>query len=121
MEKQQTGQFYSDLIRQDLELSQLLMKKECFETVPEDWHVVITDIQSSTKAVREGQQQLVNLIASGSIIAAINIARDAATSVPFFFGGDGATLLVPPILLEPIMTALMEHRGKKPSKLSITT
>ena len=42
--------------------------------------------------------------------AALNLAREAHTDIPFFFGGDGATLLVPDFLLDLTMQALAEHR-----------
>jgi hypothetical protein len=50
------------------------------------------------------------LVATGSIIAALNIARRADTRVPFFFGGDGATLIVPDSLVAPILKALKQHQ-----------
>ena len=103
-------QFYSQLPLNMLTVSELLAKEEFFSPVPSDWHVVITDIKGSTKAAGDGLHQEVNLIATGSIIAALNIAKEADIAVPFFFGGDGATLLLPPFLLKPVMNALTEHR-----------
>jgi hypothetical protein len=41
---------------------------------------------------------------AASIVALLNIAGDA--ELPFVFGGDGATLLIPPELLAPARTAL---------------
>ncbi|WP_417786530.1 DUF3095 family protein [Tenacibaculum sp.] len=58
--------------------------------------------KGSTAAVESGYSELVNLIASGSIIAALNIASKYEIDIPFFFGGDGATLLVPSVLLEKL-------------------
>ena len=106
----QSEPFYSQLPVRELELSQLIKQKELFDKVPDDWEVVLTDIKQSTQAVETGSQEIVNLIATGSIIAALNIGYANQTLLPFFFGGDGATLLVPPSLLEPIMEALRVHR-----------
>lgn len=106
----QSEPFYSQLPVRELELSQLIRQMELFDTVPDDWEVVLTDIKQSTQAVEKGAQEIVNLIASGSIIAALNIAYAHKTLLPFFFGGDGATLLVPPSLRDPIMEALQVHR-----------
>ena len=103
-------QFYSKLPALERDLSQLIRESSNFQQVPEDWEVVITDIKKSTQAVEGGSQEVVNLIASGSIIAALNIAYKQKTLIPFFFGGDGATLLVPPSLMDPIMEALKVHR-----------
>lgn len=93
-----------------LPVSELIGEERLFAAVPEDWHVVLTDVKQSTKALSDGMHHLVNLVATGSIIAAINIARAANIRVPFFFGGDGATLIVPDALAAPILRALRRHR-----------
>ena len=103
-------QFYQDLPLNEMTISRLVGEEDLFSRVPKDWHVIITDIKGSTKAVQSGSQQVVNLIATGSIIAALNIAREVHTDIPFFFGGDGATLLIPASLLDQTMQALVEHR-----------
>ncbi|MEZ5038312.1 MAG: DUF3095 family protein [Saprospiraceae bacterium] len=105
-----TNQFYGDLPVYELPASQLIARREYFRPVPEDWHVIVTDIQHSTQAVLNGLQQVVNLVASGSIIAVLNIGRAQGMEIPFFFGGDGATMLVPPSVLEKCMQALVRHR-----------
>jgi len=105
-----TEQFYAQMPAQSMELSQLVGQKQRFAAVPQDWQIILTDIKRSTQAVQAGSQEVVNLIASGSIIAALNIAYAHKTVIPFFFGGDGATLLVPPSLREPILAALRVHR-----------
>ncbi|SEA67993.1 Protein of unknown function [Bizionia paragorgiae] len=83
---------------------------EVFQRIPKDWYIVVTDIKGSTAAVESGYSELVNLIASGSIIAALNIASKYEIDIPFFFGGDGATLLVPSVLLGETMEALSLHK-----------
>jgi hypothetical protein len=71
---------------------------------------VITDVKNSTLAAQQGMHQTVNLVATGSIVAVLNIAQKANLSVPFFFGGDGATFIIPPSILTTTMQALMLHR-----------
>lgn len=110
MSSNNTDQFYTDLSLYEIAVNKLLAKTEVFEEVPDDWQIIITDIKGSTQAVKDGLHQEVNLIATGTIIAALNIAWTYNISIPFFFGGDGATLLVPSSLLNPIMQALNEHR-----------
>lgn len=110
MPKDNTNQFYTNLPLREMALSDLLAQANLFAAVPEDWQVIITDIKGSTQAVQSGLHQEVNLIATGSIIAALNIARAQDIGIPFFFGGDGATLLAPQPLLHPIMQALREHQ-----------
>jgi hypothetical protein len=102
--------FYTRLPVNQLPLSELLMEEHLFFKVPDNWHVIITDVRNSTRAAMEGRHQTVNLVATGSIVAALNIAFRENILVPFFFGGDGATFIVPPGLLDDILTALRQHR-----------
>jgi hypothetical protein len=64
-----------------------------YAEAPADWSVIITDIKGSTKAIGEGRYKDVNTIGAACIV----VARKALgkIEVPFVFGGDGATLLVP--------------------------
>ena len=105
-----SAHFYAELALNDLPLSELMADAQRFSAVPPDWHVVLTDVKKSTQALSNGMHHLVNLVATGSIIAALNIVRRADTRVPFFFGGDGATLIVPDALVAPILAALNKHR-----------
>jgi len=102
--------FYANLPINKIPLYQLLVADKLFEEVPVDWHVIITDIKSSTAAVNAGLHQNVNLIATGSIVTVLNIAFKASILVPFFFGGDGAAFIVPPSIVEPVMKSLLKYR-----------
>lgn len=64
-----------------------------YREVPNDWLVVITDVRGSTKAIEAGKYKDVNALGVASIVALRNALRGA--DIPFVFGGDGATLLVP--------------------------
>ncbi len=76
-----------------------------FKSVPRDWYVVITDIMGSTQAIESGLYKEVNLLGASSIAAVLNIAGNL--DIPFVFGGDGATLLIPPSLFCPAGQALL--------------
>lgn len=76
--------------------------------VPESFRVVITDVQGSTEAIEAGRYKDVNALGVASIIALRNALRDL--DVPYVFGGDGATLLVPESRLPEVDVAL---RGLK--------
>ena len=102
--------FYSNLPIHKMPLHQLLIKNQLFEKVVASWCVIITDIKHSTVAVNSGQHENVNLIATGSIVAVLNIAFKANISVPFFFGGDGATFIVPPSIVDDVMKSLLKYR-----------
>lgn len=65
-----------------------------FLPVPEDWSLILTDIKGSTKAVQSGRYQEVNMVGAAGITALLNAFSDR--ELPFVFGGDGATLLIPP-------------------------
>jgi len=98
--------FYFSLPANQIPLSKLLVKDDLFHEVPADWHVIITDIKNSTIAVANGLHETVNLIATGSIVTVLNIAYKANLTIPFFFGGDGATFLVPPSIITRVMRGL---------------
>ena len=105
-----TDFFYSRLPVNAIPLPDLLMEEHLFFSIPASWHVLITDVKNSTQAALDGQHQTVNLVATGSIVAALNVAFKENILVPFFFGGDGATFIIPPALLTATMAALLQHR-----------
>ena len=64
-----------------------------YRDAPDDWHVVLTDVRGSTKAIEAGRYRDVNALGVASIVAIRNATPDL--ELPYVFGGDGATLLVP--------------------------
>ena len=82
---------------------------ECYHTVPADWAVIITDVRSSTRAVREGRYKEVNATGVACIAAVLNAIRPL--SVPFIFGGDGATFVLPSAVLEDAKAVLIDCRA----------
>jgi hypothetical protein len=64
-----------------------------YRPAPASWLVVITDVIGSTKAIEAGRYKDVNSLGVASIVALRNALPDL--DLPFVFGGDGATLLVP--------------------------
>jgi hypothetical protein len=75
------------------------------EKLPEDWWVIVTDVLGSTKAIEEGKYKQVNTIGGSTIMAIMNV--DRAIQVPYVFGGDGATLAVPPCMEKGVREALL--------------
>ncbi|MBC7886325.1 MAG: DUF3095 domain-containing protein [Ferruginibacter sp.] len=102
--------FYSRLPVNEIPLGDLLSEEHLFYKVPDNWFVVITDVKNSTVAIEQQLHETVNLIATGSIVAVLNIAYKANIAVPFFFGGDGATFIIPPSMLDPSIQALLIHK-----------
>jgi hypothetical protein len=94
--------FYRDL-PPTTDLLECLESSVC-QTVPEDWLILLTDVRGSTRAIAEGRYRQINLMGASSIVAVLNIAGDV--ELPYIFGGDGATLLIPPELRVAATVAL---------------
>ena len=96
-----TTHFYGEIGKSRRPLHNVLADDALFRDVPEDWQVIVVDVEGSTQAVKNGLHHQVNLAATGSIVAVLNAVKayDEAIKVPYFFGGDGATFLVPGGLL----------------------
>ncbi|MFM8467562.1 MAG: DUF3095 family protein [Oxalobacteraceae bacterium] len=75
-----------------------------YHPAPRDWWVFITDVRGSTAAVAAGRYKEVNTIGAASILSAQNACP--GLDFPFVFGGDGATLMVPPEGREAVAKAL---------------
>jgi hypothetical protein len=65
-----------------------------YTRVPDSWFVLLTDVRGSTKAIEAGRYKDVNALGVSTITAVVNQIPDLA--FPYVFGGDGATLLIPP-------------------------
>lgn len=112
--------FYSRLPVNELSLSDLLGEEHLFYKVPGNWHVIITDVKKSTQAVADGLHETVNLVATGSIVAVLNIAFKNNLTVPFFFGGDGATFILPAVILDEVLKALIIHQQNTKNNFNLT-
>ena len=101
-----TDLFYNELPYLDdfIEITDLSK----FQPVPADWYVVITDVVHSTKAIEAGRYKDVNYLGACSIIAVLNVAKKL--EIPFVFGGDGASLVIPPSLYVVTKQALLGLR-----------
>lgn len=111
--------FYSRLPVNEIPLSELLMEEHLFFKIPANWHVVITDVKNSTEAIKNGLHETINLIATGSIVAVLNIAYKINVTVPFFFGGDGASFIIPPSLLDNAIQALLQHKDNTKTNFNL--
>lgn len=72
--------------------------------VPDAWWIALCDVVMSTRAIEEGRYRSVNMAGAALIAAVRNALPEADT--PFVFGGDGATLLVPPEHRRTVETVL---------------
>lgn len=98
-----TDKFYSRL--PPLENFNEITNPQNFLSIPPDWYIVITDIIGSTKAIEAGRYKDVNILGVCSIIAVLNRAKQL--DIPFVFGGDGASLLIPHSIYDQAKQALL--------------
>ena len=70
-----------------------VLNAQHYRQAPPSWLVVVTDVMDSTKAIEAGRYKDVNALGVASIVALRNALGGA--EIPFVFGGDGATLLIP--------------------------
>ncbi|WP_445663962.1 DUF3095 domain-containing protein [Fodinibius sp. AD559] len=72
--------------------------RENFHSLPDDWYVAVTDIVNSTDAINKDRYKSVNILGASPIVGIFNMAeRD---TIPFIFGGDGASFCFPPNLMD---------------------
>ena len=77
---------------------------ERYQSAPGDWVIAIADIQGSTAAVRDGKYKQVNMVGASAIIAVLNVMP--GVEIPYVFGGDGASFLLPPEHVAAVTGAL---------------
>jgi len=77
---------------------------QLYQRVPDDWTVLMGDIRSSTAAIEAGRYKAVNMVGAAVITTILNACPNH--DIPFVFGGDGGTVVVPPAALEAGRTAL---------------
>ncbi|MBT5434569.1 MAG: DUF3095 domain-containing protein [Alphaproteobacteria bacterium] len=79
---------------------------EAYTPVPDDWVVLLSDVVGSTKAIRAGRYKDVNMVGAATITSVLNTC--GTTEIPFVFGGDGATMVLPASLLPAAKEALLD-------------
>jgi hypothetical protein len=100
-----TENFYQSMA--PLRSLQDVMDESLYRPVPDDWLLAVGDIQNSTKAVASGRYADVNFVASAMIAALTNLCG----TIPFQFGGDGASALIPPEYAAAARRELARVRG----------
>ena len=78
--------------------------------LPDDWLVLCADVRGSTRALEEERYKYVNLIGAACITAVLKVPGDV--EVPFVFGGDGAAIVVPPVLRAAAEAELAPSRSR---------
>jgi hypothetical protein len=83
--------FYRDLA--EFQSFSGVCESEHYHEVPDSWDLVITDVEGSTEAISKGRYKDVNSAGVASIVIVRNAMKEV--DIPYVFGGDGATMLVP--------------------------
>lgn len=85
-----TASFYNGLT--PIQSARGIFDDALYVAAPGDWLLAVSDIKGSTQAVAEGRHSDVNFTAAAMIAALTNLCGQ----IPYQFGGDGASALVPP-------------------------
>ena len=86
----------------------VLCNPDAYRRAPSDWGVVITDAIQSTKAIQEGRYKDVNMIGAATLAALDHALGDL--SIPFVFGGDGASAVIPMKHMDRVRVELSKLR-----------
>ncbi len=111
-----TTRFFADLPA--LERFAEVAASAAYTDAPDDWALIITDVQGSTKAIEAGRYKDVNALGVASIVALQNALPEL--DLPFVFGGDGATLLCPEAALNRAGAALRGLQRRSSEAFGLT-
>lgn len=75
-----------------------------FHRIPEDWLLVVADIIDSGKHYKKYKQM--TIVTSSVITVCLNVAKKHKIKLPYIYGGDGAFIAIPPVLLSEISSEL---------------
>ena len=88
-----------------------------YRPLPDDWALVTGDIVDSTGAIKAGSYKSVNMAGASIISAVLNAV--GSQDLPFVFGGDGATVAVPPSGVEKARAAIAAVRTWADEELAL--
>ncbi len=111
-----TDRFFADL--QAVTDFTAVTKSESYTPLPEDWLIVLSDVKGSTRAIQDGAYKNVNMVGAACIMGLLNIAGDL--DIPYVFGGDGATLAIPPSLKSGAEEVLVRLRQLSQETFGLT-
>lgn len=77
-----------------------------YKPIPDNWIIFVADIEGSTKAIDDGDYKNVNLV--GAAVISFCVKALSPFDFPYVFGGDGASLCVPPEYSDLIQKELAE-------------
>ena len=92
-----------------------------YRSAPDSWLVVLADIVGSTKAIGEGRYKDVNMMGAACITSVLNGLKsfDPVPEIPYVFGGDGATLLVPAETGDEVRRVLLQTQALSETRFGL--
>ncbi len=80
-----------------------------YHSLPDNWHVAVTDIVNSTAAIDDDRYKTVNILGASPIIGILNVA--GKNKIPYIFAGDGSAFCIPPNLVSDARKVLAGSRS----------
>ena len=102
--------FYNNVPIVEDSFIDIISNKKRFQTIPRDWYVIVSDIENSTEAFDNGKYKDMNTISASTVAVAVNVASEHHLQIPFIYGGDGSTAVVPKQILKEILGELVTLR-----------
>lgn len=100
----QMDKFYDELPK--LQSFDEIFSAANYHDAPQDWIIIVTDVVNSTEAIAAGKYKQVNIAGVVGLAVASNVVGHLR--FPFTFGGDGVTLLLPPVIAESVLPRLSD-------------
>jgi hypothetical protein len=111
-----TEKFYSDLTVFDN--FSVVSDLSSYTKIPSDWYIVAADVKNSTIAIEKGLYKSVNIVGVSVITSVRNSTKPLL--LPYIFGGDGATICIPPTVLIKVKQALISTREMAEKQFGLT-
>ena len=111
--------FYKNIPVTSKSFVDLISHKKNFKPIPEDWFVIVADIENSTEMFDAGKYKDMNIISSSTVAVAVNVAIESHVEIPFIYGGDGSTIIAPKEAVKEILGELISLRENAKQNFNI--
>lgn len=85
-----------DKLGRVFDFEQEALNLEHYSALPDDWHIAIADVVSSTVLAQQGRDKDVNFVAAASLTVLKHQLEISGNAAAIQFGGDGVIAAVPP-------------------------
>jgi len=112
--------FYKNIPVTSKSFVDLISHKKNFKPIPEDWFIIVADIENSTEMFDKGKYKDMNIVSSSTVAVAVNVAIENHVEIPFIYGGDGSTIIAPKEVVKEILGELITLRENAKQNFNIT-